>query len=117
MVPDIEADRFAAAHSPGAFGLDVRGPTEYVDAHLPGARLVPMGQPPGLLPERPRTERVSVICATGNRSFTAAEWSRRAGVDAVSAAGGTADWRRQGRPVVRGPHAEHPAAADRDAGV
>jgi rhodanese-related sulfurtransferase len=51
---------------------------------------------------------VYVICATGNRSLTAADFLARAGVDAWSVAGGTAGWQRAGHQVIRGAHAGAP---------
>jgi rhodanese-related sulfurtransferase len=48
---------------------------------------------------------VYVICASGNRSLTAADRMSRAGIDAYSVAGGTNGWARTGRPLVTGPHA------------
>jgi rhodanese-related sulfurtransferase len=66
----------------------VREPLEYVAGHVPGARLVPLAQVPARLRDRPPGAPVYVICATGNRSKTAAGWLRNAGVDAGSVAGG-----------------------------
>lgn len=110
MVPEADLTTFAAAHADGAFTLDVREPFEYVAGHVPGAQLVPMAQVHSRLAEMPRGEPVYVICATGNRSYTAAGWLRGAGIDAVSVAGGTSGWAQQGRPLVHGPHADEPAA-------
>lgn len=117
MVPETDVGRFAAAHCQGAFVIDVREPIEYIDGHVPGARLVPMAQLPARVSEFPRGQRVYVICASGNRSYTAAALLRQAGVDAVSVAGGTAHWLRQGRPVARGPYVDAPAAVDRAGGL
>ena len=105
MVPEIELPGFAAHLGAGAVVIDVREPFEYVAGHVPGAVLVPLGSLPNAVGDLPRGERVYVICASGNRSRTAAQWLRQAGVDAVSVAGGTGGWAAQGRPVVRGPHA------------
>lgn len=40
-----EAKKFMAAHPEGSYTLlDVRQPSEYEQEHLPGAKLVPLGQ-------------------------------------------------------------------------
>lgn len=110
MVPEVDIASFAAAHSDGAFVIDVREPFEYLAGHVPGAVLVPMARVHAVLSDLPRGERVFVICQSGNRSYTAAGWLRAAGIDAVSVATGTGGWMRAGRPVVAGPHADESAA-------
>ena len=99
-----EADlaAFAAAHAGDAFVIDVREPDEYVSGHVPGARLMPLGQLPRHLGEVPRGERVYVICRSGKRSLAAVDLLARAGVDAVSVTGGTDGWQRAGNPVTLG---------------
>ena len=69
--------QFAAALADGAAVIDVREPNEYVAGHVPGARLVPLGQLPARLPELHRHEPVFVICASGNRRFRPGGWWRR----------------------------------------
>lgn len=107
MAPEIDLQAFAAAHAAGAFVLDVREPIEYVGGHVPGAQLLPMSQVHSGMGSLPTDQPVYVICASGNRSLTAASWLRGAGIDATSVAGGTGGWMRAGGPVVRGrqPHA------------
>ncbi|MBT8226571.1 MAG: rhodanese-like domain-containing protein [Dactylosporangium sp.] len=97
---EVDLATFAAAVAGGATVIDVREPHEYAAGHVEGARLVPLGQLPGRTGELPRTGPVYVICASGARSLTAAEYLARAGIDARSVAGGTGAWRRSGRPVV-----------------
>jgi rhodanese-related sulfurtransferase len=45
---------------------------------------------------------VYVICASGVRSLSAADFLHSTGVDAWSVAGGTKRWLAEGRPVVAG---------------
>jgi rhodanese-related sulfurtransferase len=104
MSREIDVQRFAAAHADGALVLDVREPHEYVAGHVPGARLLPLGTVSARAGDLPTDRQVFVICASGNRSCTAAGLLAAAGVDAVSVIGGTNAWSRSGRPVVRGPH-------------
>ena len=110
MVPEVDLTAFAAAHAGGAFVLDVREPFEYAAGHVRGAQLMPMAQVHARLAEVPRRGTVYVICASGNRSYTAAGWLRNAGIDAVSVAGGTGGWAMQGRPLARGADNDSSAA-------
>jgi rhodanese-related sulfurtransferase len=50
----------------------------------------------------PAGEPVYVICASGNRSWTAAQFLFQRGIDARSVMGGTAGWTARGLPVARG---------------
>ncbi len=89
---EVDQAAFAAAYRDGATVIDVREPFEYVTGHVPGARLVPMGQLSAHVNELPHIGRVYVVCATGNRSLAAADHLAHAGVDAWSVAGGTQAW-------------------------
>lgn len=99
---EVDVTAFAAAQADGALVVDVREPMEYVTGHVPGARLVPMGQLPARLGELPKDAPVYVVCASGNRSLAMTSFLVRAGYDAWSVAGGTGAWVASGRPVVRG---------------
>lgn len=108
-VREIDPDGLAAAARDGATVVDVREPHEYVEGHVPCARLVPLGS----LERRARDLRadlaadrpVYLICRTGVRSATAARVLERAGLDPISVAGGTEAWKAAGLPVVTGSHA------------
>ena len=102
---EIDQRTFAAAHRDGALVIDVREPSEYVEGHVPGARLMPLGQLSSHVGDLPRNVPVYVVCASGNRSLSAAGFLTAAGIDAWSVAGGTGAWLRSGRPVTRGMHA------------
>ncbi|MEV5693012.1 rhodanese-like domain-containing protein [Micromonospora globbae] len=102
---EVNLTDFAAAHADGAVVVDVREPFEYIEGHVPGARLVPLAQLPTALGDLPRNRPVYVICASGNRSLAAAQFLARAGIDARSVSGGTGAWARSGRPVATGPNA------------
>jgi len=99
---EVTVDQLAEAHADGAYVLDVREPMEFVQARVPGAVLLPLSQVHAHLSALPRDRTIYVICATGNRSRTAATWLTHAGFDACSVAGGTMGWARSGRPVVSG---------------
>ena len=100
---EVDLAAFAAAHTTGAVVIDVREPAEYLSGHVPGAQLIPLGRLAQHLGGVPAGQRVYVICASGNRSLVAADLLARAGIDAVSVAGGTGGWQRAGRPVTLGP--------------
>ena len=102
MVSEVDLHTFAAAQADGAVVIDVREPYEYVAGHVPGARLIPLARLPHHAAGLPVGEPVYVICASGNRSWTAAQFLARRGVDARSVMGGTGDWVARGLPVVRG---------------
>lgn len=99
---EVDVDTFAAALEAGAPAVDVRRPDEFVQAHVPGARLIPLDELGARLHEIPKDRRVYVICAVGGRSLAAAGALASAGWDAVSVAGGTDRWVAEGRPVVTG---------------
>lgn len=102
---EVDLETFAQAHADGALVIDVREPMEYVQGHVPGAQLIPMGYLPSQIDELPTDRPVYVICETGNRSLAMTSYLIRAGIDAWSVAGGTSKWQSSGRPVVSGRHA------------
>lgn len=104
QVSEVDVKELATARADGALVVDVREPDEYVAGHVPGARLIPLGVLPARTAELPRGERVYVICASGARSYQAAQYLANAGYDAASVAGGTTAWRSAGNPVVTGAH-------------
>ena len=96
---------FVAAHSEGAVTVDVREPGEYAGGHVPNAENIPLeslGVQASRLASDAQGATVYVICASGNRSKAGAALLTRAGVDALSVAGGTAAWTGAGHPVVTG---------------
>jgi len=102
MVREVDVRAFAAAHRDGAVVVDVREPHEYASGHVPGATMIPMAFVHQQMRDLPRNEPVYVICASGNRSLTAASWMATAGITAVSVAGGTSAWADAGGPLVTG---------------
>jgi rhodanese-related sulfurtransferase len=97
---DIEAlEQFLGA---GAPLIDVRQPDEYAEAHVPGAKLIPMDELPELVEEISMDVPVYLICATGARSNRASQWLLAQGFDATNVAGGTKAWIEAGKPTVSG---------------
>ncbi len=88
-----------AAWEQGATVIDVREKYEYDEGHVPGARLIPMGQVADRLDEVPRGELVYVICRSGHRSQESADLLNARGHQALSVDGGTMAWREAGHPL------------------
>ena len=101
--PEVGTEELADALESGASLVDVRMPEEYVQAHVPGAVLIPLPELRWRASEVPKGERVYLICASGSRSLAAAEALNRAGWDTVSVVGGTKAWAEEGRPIDTGP--------------
>lgn len=101
MISEINVLSFVAAHSDGAYVVDVREPQEYVAGHVPGARLVPLATLPAATRELPTDRPIYVICQSGHRSKLAAQQLDRSGRDARTVLGGFNGWIGAGRPVVR----------------
>jgi rhodanese-related sulfurtransferase len=101
--PEVDVDTFADALAAGADVIDVREPDEYVEGHVPGAKLVPLGQLGSRVQELPEGRPLYVVCATGSRSLRAATaLQNQAGIEAINVAGGTKGWIASGRDFVTG---------------
>jgi glyoxylase-like metal-dependent hydrolase (beta-lactamase superfamily II)/rhodanese-related sulfurtransferase len=82
--------------------LDVRESWEFAQGHVPGARLIPLGELAGRVAELDPNAPVAVICATGSRSQSAAALLGRQGFATIyNVAGGTMRWMRSGLPLER----------------
>jgi rhodanese-related sulfurtransferase len=83
----------------GAQLIDVREQWEYEDAHIPGAKNVPLGE----LIERADEleEPVVLVCASGNRSGQAAHYLIEHGIlrNVANLMGGTSGWQARSLPV------------------
>jgi rhodanese-related sulfurtransferase len=101
-VPEIDVGELERRRADGVPLLDVRQPDEYVEAHVPGAVLIPLDQLPDRLGEVPAGGPVAVICRSGGRSLAAAQFLRTNGVDAINVAGGTLAWVESGRAYSSG---------------
>lgn len=104
-VPEIDIAEAVRRHAAGTPVIDVREPDEYVEGHVPGAPLIPLGTVVDRVGEVPAEGEVLVICKAGGRSRKAAEFLRTQGIDAVNIAGGTMAWVDAGHRVVLGDEA------------
>ena len=80
--------------------LDWREPWEYQTAHIEGATLIPMQEIPQKLNDIPKDRPVVIYCHAGVRSFNAASWLKRQGVNALSMSGGIDQWSKEIDPTV-----------------
>ncbi|PKO00294.1 MAG: rhodanese-like domain-containing protein [Chloroflexi bacterium HGW-Chloroflexi-4] len=88
----------------GAYLLDVREPSEWNEAHVEGAVLIPLGELSARVSELPTDQDVLIICRSGNRSGQARDLLRAAGLNrTTSINGGINAWISAGLPVVTGP--------------
>jgi rhodanese-related sulfurtransferase len=101
-ISEIDVDELHGHHAAGAPVVDVRQPHEYVEAHVPGAVLIPLGEVPDRLSELPQEGPIYLICKTGARSRRAAEFLETQGIVAINVAGGTMAWIDAGFPVDQG---------------
>lgn len=73
--------------------IDVREPWEYVEAHIPGCRLIPMGDVPSRLREIDPDAPAIVYCRSGGRSGKIVSMLRGAGYGkALNLKGGILAW-------------------------
>lgn len=102
-IPEIDVVELASRREAGAPLIDVREHDEYVEARVPGATHIPLGQVAERASEAPAEGTFYVICARGGRSAKAVEHYRSLGLDAVNVAGGTLGWIDEGFPTDAGP--------------
>ena len=82
---------FIREHDPETFTLlDVRQPEEYAEGHLPGARLIPVGELHARVSEVPRTDNPTIVyCRSGMRAGKDTAFLLQAGfTDVRNMAGG-----------------------------
>jgi len=82
--------------------IDVRQPEEYRDAHIAGAKLMPLGELNKHMQELPKDREIVCVCASGSRSSSATRQLVSAGYTAINMNGGMSGWQRAGLPVKKG---------------
>ena len=81
--------------------IDVREPREWDIAHIPGARLIPLGEIATALDSLDPSREIVVMCRSGKRSATAAKQMKDAGFERVkNLAGGILRWSDEVDPSV-----------------
>lgn len=101
---EVSVTEAAALRDEGAFILDVREPDEWVESHIPGATLIPLGELASRVDEVPQDQEVVVVCRSGNRSQQGRDILLAAGfTNVTSMAGGVNQWKAAGFETVSGP--------------
>lgn len=83
--------------------LDVRTEPEYLSGHIKEAKNIPLDTISASntdLSKLDKSKPIFVICASGNRSLTAAVKLKRLGYDVTNVKGGMAFWQLKKLPVV-----------------
>ena len=79
----------------------MREPYEYDIAHIPGARLIPLGTLPARMSELDSAQEIAIQCKTGRRSAQALRTLQEAGfTKLVNVAGGIEAWASEIDPTV-----------------
>lgn len=68
--------------------IDVRQPEEFKNGHVPGAKLIPLGELSRRLDELPKDKEIACICASGSRSSSAARMLAKQGYNVFNVRGG-----------------------------
>lgn len=83
--------------------IDVREPVEHAEAHIAGAKLIPLGELEKRCGEISRTKAVVVMCQAGKRGAAAAEKLRALGFSQVgNLEGGMLAWQAARMPCAAG---------------
>ncbi len=103
LAANISIEQATQLRDEGAFILDVREPDEWVNFHIPGSTLIPLGELPDRLSEIPTDKKIVVVCNSGNRSKPGRDILLQAGFSKVtSMTGGVSGWKSRGLPIVTG---------------
>jgi rhodanese-related sulfurtransferase len=99
MADEITVSDLALELETNAWVLDVREDDEFADGHVPNVHHIPLGQLPDKFHLIPKEEKIFVICRSGARSQSGADYLISQGYNAVSVDGGTMGWISSGREV------------------
>lgn len=81
--------------------LDVRQTEEFRQAHIAGAKLIPLGELHKRMNELPQGREIVCVCASGNRSSSAAKTLAKEGFTVFDLQGGMLAWRHAKLPVQK----------------
>jgi rhodanese-related sulfurtransferase len=82
------------------FLLDVRTSAEFKEAHVQGAKLIPLNELPTRMSELPKNRTILVMCRSGARSSAAAGQLASAGFNVINLSGGISAWMQHRYPVI-----------------
>lgn len=84
------------------FILDVRSKGEFQEAHIAGAKLIPLDDLQRRMDELPKDREILVVCRSGARSGMAAGQLVNAGFKVSNLSGGLIAWSQRGLTLVKG---------------
>lgn len=103
LPPRVNIARASELRDAGAFLLDVREPSEWVEGHIPGSKLIPLGELAARVAEVPKDKQIVVVCRSGNRSQSGRDILTQAGFKNVTSMdGGVNQWGASGREMAVG---------------
>jgi len=82
--------------------VDVRQPDEYRQAHIAGSKLIPLIEFRKRMKDLPQGREIICVCASGNRSSSAARILAKEGFTVFDMQGGMHAWRHAKLPVQKG---------------
>jgi hydroxyacylglutathione hydrolase len=103
-VEDVTASELKAmlSNGNGLVIVDVREPWEYLQGHVPGSKLIPLGQLAMRTDELDPDKPVALICQSGSRSQSAAAvLGQKKFTKIYNVLGGMTDWQNAGFPTSR----------------
>ena len=101
-VAEVSPEEARVKQQAGAVIVDVREPYELREGYIPGAVHIPLKSLSPRMKELDPSKEIVVVCRSGNRSITAAQFLQQGGFPQVSSmAGGMIGWTRQRFPVQR----------------
>ena len=72
--------------------VDVREPHEWLEGHIPQARLIPLATLPARMQELDKEIPIVMVCHGGGRSWHATAYVQQFGYQALNMAGGMLAW-------------------------
>jgi SulP family sulfate permease len=100
-VPPTEFQDLASRS--GSLVVDLREPEEYLQWHLPEAKLLPLRTLPEEGPRLPKDRNLLLVCRSGRRTARAVRMLQAQGFDRLyGLKGGILAWRAQGLPLAGG---------------
>jgi rhodanese-related sulfurtransferase len=101
-VAEVTPEETRAKQQAGAVIVDVREQNELREGYIPGAVHIPLGSLSRRMKELDPSKEIVIVCRSGNRSITAAQFLQQGGFTQVSSmTGGMISWARQRFPVQR----------------
>tara|TARA_B110000858_G_scaffold41309_1_gene47099 strand:- start:3241 stop:3558 length:318 start_codon:yes stop_codon:yes gene_type:complete len=101
MANEVSINELEQAIAAGDKVVDVREDWEFTDGHVPTAKHIALNTVPENLNEFSKDSTTWIICQSGGRSMTAANYLEGQGYNVVSVAGGTGAWIQAGKDVSR----------------